>query len=84
MYICSISFIYFNKNDKEKIEYFLGERYDFDFTDVGVIVWDEESLQKIGIIRSFYFPYNVYIMRDADDRFFYVNKYDFEEKYEVI
>ena len=79
-----LNFIYFNKNDKEKIEYFLGERYDFDFTDAGVIVWDEESLQKIGIIRSFYFPYNVYIMRDVDDRFFYVNKYDFEDKYEII
>lgn len=79
-----LNFIYFDKNDKERIEVFLGERYDFDFTDGGVIVWDENSLEKIGIIRSFYFPYNVYIMRNNDDIFSYVNKYEFEEKYIIL
>ena len=74
--------MYFTEKDKEKIEKFLGDQYDFDFTENGVIVWDEESVEKFGIIRSFYFPYNSYILND-DEKYSYVSKQDFDINYEI-
>lgn len=75
-------FIYFTKENKEKIEEFLGDGYDFDFTESGIIVWDEETFKKVGLIRSFYFPYNMYILKAGMD-FSIISKKTFLEKYEV-
>ena len=78
-----MSFIYFTEKNKEEIEEFLTDRYDFDFTETGIIVWDEDCFSRIGIIRSFFFPYNVYILKDKES-FFYITKSEFDKKYEVI
>lgn len=78
----NVYFMYFTEKDKEKIEKFLGEQYDFDFTENGVIVWDEDSVEKFGIIRSFYFPYNSYILND-NEKYSYVSKQDFDINYEI-
>ena len=57
--------------------------YDYDFTENGVIIWDEESMDKIGLVRSFYFPYNSYVIED-EDHFYCISKQEFDAKYEVI
>lgn len=76
-------FLYFTEKDKERLENFLGDRYDYDFTENGVIIWDEESMDKIGLVRSFYFPYNSYIIKD-ENQFCCISKQEFDTKYEVI
>ena len=76
-------FLYFTEKDKERLEDFLGDRYDYDFTENGVIIWDEESMDKIGLVRSLYFPYNSYIIED-EDHFYCISKQEFDTKYEVI
>ncbi len=78
-----IYFLYFTEKDKERLENFLGDRYDYDFTENGVIIWDEESVDKIGLVRSFYFPYNSYIIKD-ENQFCCISKQEFDTKYEVI
>lgn len=78
-----IYFLYFTEKDKERLENFLGDRYDYDFTENGVIIWDEESMDKIGLVRSFYFPYNSYIIKD-ENQFCCISKQEFDTKYEVI
>lgn len=85
-----LDFIYFTNKDNENLEQFFGETYDYDFTDYGVMVWEDPfCLNNISWrLCPRYFQYNTYIVKEiVDDEYFIFKSYsrkDFENKYEVV
>lgn len=85
-----LDFIYFTNTDREKIEAFLGENYDYDFTDYGVMVWEDPiCLNNVAWrLTPRYFQYNTYIVREISADGYYgfawYSKKDFDEKYEIL
>ena len=72
----------FTKMTKNSLEKFVGDMYDYDFTDCGVIIW-EERINCNTFFKSFYFPYNTYILRNKDE-FKFIPIDDFERMYKLL
>ena len=85
------NFIYFTEEEREKIEEFFGEYYDYDFTDYGVIVWEDPGNNRFSAPLWLFpktFKYNTYIVRESTNLgFFSFNTYsknEFETKFELV
>ena len=74
-------FYKFTKDTKDGIEDFIGHNFDFDFNDTGVLIWLDCS--KNIYFKSYYIPYNTYILkREAELRF--TPYATFSEMYDII
>lgn len=86
----TFNFIYFTNNDREKLEAFFGDTYDYDFTDYGVMVWEDPiCLNNVAWrLTPRYFQYNTYIVKEVTKdgyfKFSWYSKKDFDEKYEIL
>lgn len=72
----------FTKNTKNDLEAFIGDSYDYDFTNTGVVIWDER-INHYTFFKSYCFPYNSYILRN-DSEFKFISIEDFENSYIVL
>lgn len=55
-------FFYFTETTSEHIDKFLGDYFDYDFYDGGIVIWPEPN-NKIYIHKPYFFPYNTYIIK---------------------
>ena len=78
----NIDFFYFTPKSEGNLEKFIGDNYDYDFVTNGVIVWNEALYEKCGIFKSYYFPYNSYVMK-ADERLYCISENEFSSNYEI-
>lgn len=66
----------FTRMTKNNLEKFVGDMYDYDFMAGGVVIW-EERINCNTFFKSFYFPYNTYILRNNDEfRFIPIEEFD--------
>lgn len=58
-------FFYFTQDSVKKIDKFLGDYFDYDFYDGGIVIWPE-PYNKVYIHKPYFFPYNTYIVKYMD------------------
>lgn len=57
-------FFYFTENTakEDDLDKFLGDYFDYDFYNDGIVIWPEPN-NKVYIHKPYFFPYNTYIVK---------------------